>query len=98
VRTRDVIEAACTLWRIDRDVLLGRSRVTGVVVPRQAAMVVARRLTGESYPELGRRFGGRDHTTVLHAAWRAETYRKLQAAVAELMAALPTVEGGARGE
>lgn len=35
--------------------------------PRQRAMYVARTMLGRSYPDLGRRFGGRDHTTVLHA-------------------------------
>jgi chromosomal replication initiator protein len=38
-----------------------------VVVPRQIAMYLARRLTGASFPHLGRRFGGRHHTTVMYA-------------------------------
>lgn len=38
-----------------------------VVIPRQIAMYLARQLTGDSFPQLGRCFGGRHHTTVMHA-------------------------------
>jgi hypothetical protein len=92
IRTADIIDAACALWEIDRDVLLGPSRVANVVGPRMAAMAVARRLTGESYPQLGRRFGGRDHSTVLSAVKKAGQHEGLQAAVAALMAMLPTTD------
>jgi chromosomal replication initiator protein len=37
------------------------------VVPRQVGMYLAKKLTSRSLPEIGRRFGGRDHSTVLHA-------------------------------
>lgn len=49
--------------------LLSTTRVARVAQPRQLAMYLARELTSESLPAIGRRFGGRDHTTVLHA-WR----------------------------
>lgn len=42
-------------------------RARSVARPRQIAMYLARRFTGYSLPDIGRRFGGRDHTTVLHA-------------------------------
>ena len=57
--------------------LVGPRRHQGVVKPRQLAMWLARRLTGCSFPELGRAFGGRDHTTVLYAC------RKLDRMIAE---------------
>jgi len=43
-----------------------------VVRPRQVAMYLAKTLTLRSLPEIGRRFGGRDHTTVLHAVRKIE--------------------------
>ena len=51
--------------------LLSSTRSTRVAWPRQVAMYLARELTGESLPAIGRHFGGRDHTTVLHACRRA---------------------------
>lgn len=47
--------------------LLSERRTRAIARPRQAAMYLAKTLTTRSYPDIGRRFGGRDHTTVLHA-------------------------------
>ena len=47
-------------------------RARRVARPRQVAMYLSRKLTTRSLPEIGRRFGGRDHTTVLHACRRVE--------------------------
>jgi chromosomal replication initiator protein len=47
--------------------LLSERRTRAVARPRQIAMHLAKSLTTKSYPDIGRRFGGRDHTTVLHA-------------------------------
>jgi len=47
-----------------------------VARPRQVAMFLARELTSRSLPDIGRRFGGRDHTTVLHACRRIEALCK----------------------
>jgi chromosomal replication initiator protein len=54
--------------------LLSSARTARVAWPRQLAMYLARELTGESLPAIGRQFGGRDHTTVLHA-WRRTAAR-----------------------
>jgi chromosomal replication initiator protein len=56
--------------------LLSTARTTRIAWPRQVAMYLARELTGESLPAIGRHFGGRDHTTVLHA-WRRTNTRIL---------------------
>ncbi len=50
-------------------------RARAVARPRQIAMYLAKRLTTRSLPEIGRKFGGRDHTTVLHAVRRIESLR-----------------------
>jgi chromosomal replication initiator protein len=59
---------------LSADELLSSTRAQRVAWPRQLAMYLARELTGESLPAIGREFGGRDHTTVLHA-WRRTTAR-----------------------
>jgi chromosomal replication initiator protein len=56
---------------IGREELLAPGRAARVAWPRQLAMYLSRELTSESLPEIGRHFGGRDHTTVLHACRRA---------------------------
>jgi chromosomal replication initiator protein len=56
--------------------LLSTARTARIAWPRQMAMYLARELTGESLPAIGRHFGGRDHTTVLHA-WRRTSARIL---------------------
>jgi chromosomal replication initiator protein len=54
-----------------------------VVRPRQVAMYLAKTLTLRSLPEIGRRFGGRDHTTVLHAVRKIENLVSTDSALAE---------------
>jgi chromosomal replication initiator protein len=56
--------------------LLSTARTARIAWPRQVAMYLARELTSESLPAIGRHFGGRDHTTVLHA-WRRTSARIL---------------------
>ncbi len=63
--------------------LLSSSRSARVAWPRQLAMYLARELTGESLPAIGRHFGGRDHTTVMHACRRASARIDDDAAVRE---------------
>ncbi len=65
----DIQQAACAQFGISPEELLSSSRAARVAWPRQVAMYVSRELTSESLPAIGRHFGGRDHTTVLHA-WR----------------------------
>jgi len=47
-------------------------RLKAVVLPRQIAMYLARQLTSASYPEIGERFGGKDHSTIIHAIRKVE--------------------------
>jgi chromosomal replication initiator protein len=52
--------------------LIGPKRVRTIARPRQIAMFLAKQLTPRSLPEIGRRFGGRDHTTIMHGVRRIE--------------------------
>jgi len=73
-RTVSEIQAAVSQhFGLTTGELLSPARTARVAWPRQVAMYLARELTGESLPEIGRQFGGRDHTTVLHAWRRAST-------------------------
>ena len=58
-------------------------RSRAVARPRQVAMYLAKQLTSRSLPEIGRKFGGRDHTTVMHAVRRVDELRTADAAFAE---------------
>ncbi|MCW2969406.1 MAG: chromosomal replication initiator protein DnaA [Solirubrobacterales bacterium] len=70
----DIQAAACTCFGLSPQELLSPSRTPRVAWPRQLAMYLSRELTSESLPAIGRQFGGRDHTTVLHA-WRRTSAR-----------------------
>jgi chromosomal replication initiator protein len=58
-------------------------RARAVARPRQVAMFLSKQLTSRSLPEIGRKFGGRDHTTVMHAVRRIEELRQSDSAIAE---------------
>jgi chromosomal replication initiator protein len=52
--------------------LIGPKRLRTIARPRQVAMYLAKQLTSRSLPEIGRRFGGRDHTTIMHGVRKIE--------------------------
>lgn len=61
---------------VSRGDMLSARRTRNVVRPRQIAMYLCKKLTLRSLPEIGRKFGGRDHTTVLHAVRKIESLRQ----------------------
>lgn len=63
--------------------LIGPKRVRSYARPRQVAMYLAKSLTARSLPEIGRRFGGRDHTTVIHGVRRIEELKSQDGQIAE---------------
>jgi len=63
--------------------LIGPRRVRTIARPRQVAMWLAKRLTSRSLPEIGRRFGNRDHTTVMHGVRRIEELKSHDSQIAE---------------
>ncbi len=56
--------------------LMGKKRTRSIARPRQIAMALSRDLTKESFPDIGQSFGGRDHSTVMHACKKVEDLRK----------------------
>jgi chromosomal replication initiator protein len=72
VRIEDIQRVVARQYNVSRADLLSSRRTANVVRPRQVAMYLAKILTLRSLPEIGRRFGGRDHTTVLHAVRKIE--------------------------
>ncbi|TAK46648.1 MAG: chromosomal replication initiator protein DnaA [Xanthobacteraceae bacterium] len=73
VKIEDIQRVVARQYNVSRSDLLSSRRTANVVRPRQVAMYLAKTLTLRSLPEIGRRFGGRDHTTVLHAVRKIET-------------------------
>jgi chromosomal replication initiator protein len=60
-------ELVCDRFAVTMEELTGDRRSQNIVYPRQVAMYLARELTDSSLPKIGKEFGGRDHTTVIHA-------------------------------
>ena len=76
VRIEDIQRVVARQYNVSRSDLLCSRRTANIVRPRQVAMYLAKILTLRSLPEIGHRFGGRDHTTVLYAV------RKIDALIA----------------
>ncbi|MCA2378501.1 chromosomal replication initiator protein DnaA [Agrobacterium genomosp. 3 str. RTP8] len=72
VRIEDIQRIVARHYNVSRQELVSNRRTRVIVKPRQIAMYLAKMLTPRSFPEIGRRFGGRDHTTVLHAVRKIE--------------------------
>lgn len=72
IKIEDIQRVVARQYNVSRSDLLSSRRTANVVRPRQVAMYLAKTLTLRSLPEIGRRFGQRDHTTVLHAVRKIE--------------------------
>ncbi|MEP9386634.1 chromosomal replication initiator protein DnaA [Mesorhizobium sp. KR9-304] len=72
VRIEDIQRVVARHYNVSKTELLSNRRTRTIVKPRQIAMYLAKVMTPRSLPEIGRRFGGRDHTTVLHAVRKIE--------------------------
>ena len=70
-------------YNIKHSDMLSKRRTRAIARPRQVAMSLAKQLTNHSLPEIGERFGGRDHTTVLYACEKIATLRQTDADIAE---------------
>jgi chromosomal replication initiator protein len=94
VTVDDIQKATAEHFGLKQADLLSERRNRAVARPRQAAMWLAKQLTTRSLPDIGRRFGGRDHTTVLHAVRRID---ELRAGDAQLARDLETLLRRLRG-
>ncbi len=75
--TVDEIQKACAAhFKIDPSEMRSKRRARAVARPRQVAMYLAKKMTPRSLPEIGRIFGGRDHSTVIHAVRTIEALRE----------------------
>jgi chromosomal replication initiator protein len=63
--------------------LIGPRRMRNLARPRQIAMYLAKKLNSRSLPEIGRRFGGRDHTTVMHGVRKIEELKALDSQISD---------------
>ncbi len=90
LRLSDVLEAVSKHFGIRLQDLLGRKRTRSLSHPRQIAMYLARKLTPLSLEEIGMHFGGRDHSTVLHAERCVESERPRDRELAQTLTQLTT--------
>jgi chromosomal replication initiator protein len=72
IKIEDILRIISRHFGVSKGDLLSQRRHRSVVWPRQIGMYLAKQLTHRSLPEIGRRFGNRDHTTVLHAIRKIE--------------------------
>ncbi|WP_405379424.1 chromosomal replication initiator protein DnaA [Phascolarctobacterium sp.] len=63
----DIIAVVAEYYNVKKEELFGKKRTQNIAFPRQIAMYLSRELADLSYPRIGESFGGRDHTTVIHA-------------------------------
>lgn len=79
----EIIRTVADHYNIRMTDMLSPRRVRSIARPRQVAMFLAKRLTSKSLPEIGRRFGGRDHTTVIHAVKKIEELSAIDNQISE---------------
>lgn len=79
----EIIRKVADHYRLRMTDLLSPRRVRSIARPRQIAMFLAKRLTSKSLPEIGKQFGGRDHTTVIHAVKKIEELRAVDSQISE---------------
>ncbi len=79
VTIENIQKTVAEYYKIRSSDLLSAKRSRSIARPRQMAMALSKELTSHSLPEIGERFGGRDHTTVLHACRKVKALRESDA-------------------
>lgn len=96
-----ILKVVCAVTKITPKEVCSNRRTAPVVEARQIIMYLCRNYTGHSYPEIGRRLGGRDHTTIIHGFRSIESKRLTDERLDALVKALETAieaEGMSRAE
>lgn len=88
IKIDDILKVVGRHYNVSKNDLLSPRRARNVVVPRQIGMYLAKKLTSRSLPEIGRRFGGRDHSTVLHAVRKIDDLMRADEKLAKDLAQL----------
>ena len=83
VTVENIQKTVAEYYKIRVADLLSKRRSRSIARPRQVAMALARELTNHSLPEIGDAFGGRDHTTVMHACDRVKALREMERRASE---------------
>ena len=83
VTVEEIIRQVADHYNVRMADLMGPRRSRAIARPRQVAMFLSKNLTSKSLPEIGRRFGGRDHTTVIHAVRKIEELRAVDSQIAD---------------
>ncbi|MEP6547920.1 MAG: chromosomal replication initiator protein DnaA [Gammaproteobacteria bacterium] len=83
VTVENIQKTVAEYYKIRIADLLSKRRSRSIARPRQVAMALAKELTNHSLPEIGDAFGGRDHTTVLHACRRVKELREMERRIGE---------------
>jgi len=88
VSTDKVMRAVASFFSLKPAQLKAKSNSRPIAVPRQIAMYICKELTKQSLPQIGKDFGGKHHTTVLHSVRKIETLRKKDAEISAAVAAI----------
>jgi len=83
-----ILQVTCEYFDVKVNDLVGTCRMKKFAYPRHIAQYLAREMAGLSYPEIGARFGGKDHTTILHACRKVERLAEMDTNVQNLIAYL----------
>ncbi|WP_224816478.1 chromosomal replication initiator protein DnaA [Hasllibacter sp. MH4015] len=79
----EIIKKTCEYYKLRQVDMISQNRQRAIARPRQMAMYLCKRLTQRSLPEIGKKFGGRDHTTILYGVRKIEELMQIDSQIAE---------------
>ena len=83
-----ILEAVASFYSLKPAQIKSKNNSPPIAVPRQVAMYICKALTGQSLPKIGREFGGKHHTTVLHSICKIDSLKKKDS---EILAAVNSI-------